>query len=170
MKTKPNQDGAAKAPSVTTDSNKTVGTPRDTKNPGAESKDAQLQPIGVNDAQKSSGADQSQTQKPAIQKRANQEGSETKWEDAWKRSTAEVLAILTQNLHEGWKPVPDFDRHVDNALGDALAAARNARELLGRHLLGRRTTVLGYYIDDEAIGSDGAILTRDGEGGLDIGP
>ena len=154
MKAKPstNQDGVVKAPSVTTDSTKTVGTPRESVTPEAPT-----------------DAGQSQKQ-PAIPKRANKTGSETKREEAWKRSTAEVLAILTQNLCEGWKPFPDLERHVDNAFGDAIVAARNARELLGRHLFGRKTTVLGYYIDDDVVGSDGAILTRDGEGGLDIGP
>lgn len=90
--------------------------------------------------------------------------------EASEKATADVLAILTQNLREGWKPIPDYERHIDNALGDAIAAAMNARELLYRHLLGRKTAVLGYYIDDDAVGSDGAILTRDGKGGLDIGP
>jgi hypothetical protein len=90
--------------------------------------------------------------------------------EALDKATTDLLGFLTQDLRDGWKRIPDFDPHVDNALGDPLAAARNARELLYRHLLGRKTSVLGYYIEDDAIGPDGATLTRDGEGGLNIGP
>jgi hypothetical protein len=35
--------------------------------------------------------------------------------EAMDKATTQVLAILTQNLREGWKPVPDYDRHVDSS-------------------------------------------------------
>src|SRR6266576_3217567 len=146
-----NQDGVVKEPSATTNSIKAVGKPPETNTPEAPT-DAQSRLAEPKQAQTSTDTGQSQEQ-PATWKTGKNTRSETKKEKARRRATDEVLAILTQNLREGWKPFPDYDRHVDNAFGDAIEAARNARELLRRHLLGRKTTVLGYYLADGDIGS-----------------
>jgi hypothetical protein len=96
---------------------------------------------------------------------------ESRKEKARKRATDEVLASITEHLMEDSEKLPHFDNDPARyALCAAVQAAFAARTLAMRKALGQKVKPIGYFISDDEISPEGAVITRDKAGGITIDP
>jgi hypothetical protein len=86
------------------------------------------------------------------------------------RATEQVLSIVAQFLEDDTKKFLDLDGDlVEEAIMNAIDAARHARELLKRKALGLELAPLGYYLKDDEL-SDHVNIDRLPGGGIWIDP